>query len=587
MPDQSPPARRRPPTGSAPSVNRPPARRTGAQPPVSRSPAPESAGPKLVCTAGPRAGTEFLLSGDDEIVIGRATDIVVSIPDTSVSRRHCGVRQTDGTWSITDLGSGNGTVVNGERIEGDMILGNGDVITVGDTEFTFQDTANATDRRPMPTRRPASGAAAAAPPPPRRSTAGRPDVRARLSRGGAPAVDPAKKRKMMLIAGGVVVVLFGGFVAAKVVIDRRNKANEELQGQEAAFRRELSGMFQEGKNLVREGRWAEAKTKFEEVAGRNPNYPGVQDYLTRTTIEIPNKEYLTAAEEALAANKLAEAAAALKQVTRDTQQMQKLGELKDKLNVVLKKQLKDVPGLLATASVNKEERRAAYTRVLEMTADILRLDPENTDALRFSKDAKEKLAALDYVAPPPPGKVIKPWEPVVSLFAAGDMTAALSTADACAGRDRTCKEKAKDIREFMGLNKRVEDLDGRSLGRLLALDKEISNGAGSPMGRTAGKRAANIYYKTASSSKNAGQWGPAMQWAQKTLAADPSHQGAKTIVDEIRAKANEEYLRCYALKDSAPDEALPCFKSVLMMCSRGDTTYVKTQSRIEALEAQR
>ncbi|MBX5482007.1 MAG: FHA domain-containing protein [Myxococcaceae bacterium] len=584
MPDQSPPARRRPTSAAAQSVNRPPLRPGGTpHAAVAEAPLPES-GAKLVCTAGPRTGTEFPLSGDEEIIIGRATDIAISIPDTSVSRRHCSVRPVGGGWMISDLGSGNGTLVNGERIEAETALRNGDVITIGDTELTFQDIGDVTDRRPIPTRRPGAGRPGA--PPPRRSVAGRPDVRARLSRSGAPAMDPAKKRKMMIIGGVVFGVVLIGLIGLKVMAHRRSVLEAEQRAAQEARRRELGNISQEGKNLVREGKWAEAKAKFEEIAQIAPDYPGVQDYIARANIEIPNQQHLIAAEKALSENKLAEAYAELKQVTSDTQQFKQRDELKAKLDSLLRQRLKDVPGLLATVG-EKEQRRAAYNEVIAITTDILKVDPENSDADRFKKQAEEAILDLDKPVVVAQGPAPKPWEPVVSRFAAGDMTGALAIADECARKDKTCRRKAKDIREFMGLYKRVEELDARGLNRLLTLDGDISEGRGSPMGTNAGKRAANMFYKNASAAKAAGQWGSAISWAQKTLKADPSHQGAKAIVDEVRSKAKDEYLRCYQMKDTQPDEALTCFKGVLQMCAQGDETWVKTKARIEALEEAR
>src|SRR5678815_2209619 len=143
-----PPVRRRTSSGGDPSMRRPP---TGAIHAVGSRVA--TGGIKLVCTAGPKSGQEFPLH-QQEVVIGRATDNAISIPDTSVSRKHLKLRKTNSGWVAMDLGSGNGTLLNGELIGDETVLGNGDVIALGDTEFTFVDEDNATDRREVPTRRP-------------------------------------------------------------------------------------------------------------------------------------------------------------------------------------------------------------------------------------------------------------------------------------------------------------------------------------------------------------------------------------------------------------------------------------------------
>lgn len=66
--------------------------------------------------------------------IGRA-NAAITVADTEVSRRHVVVRPVEGGIHIQDLGSTNGTWLNGRRIAGPAVAGNGDVLRVGRTEF--------------------------------------------------------------------------------------------------------------------------------------------------------------------------------------------------------------------------------------------------------------------------------------------------------------------------------------------------------------------------------------------------------------------------------------------------------------------
>ena len=70
------------------------------------------------------------------MVIGRE-DADITIHDSEVSRRHAEVRLAGAGLEIEDLGSTNGTFVNGERIQGERALGPGDVIRVGNTELAL------------------------------------------------------------------------------------------------------------------------------------------------------------------------------------------------------------------------------------------------------------------------------------------------------------------------------------------------------------------------------------------------------------------------------------------------------------------
>jgi hypothetical protein len=81
-------------------------------------------------------GRRFPLAGAT-LTIGRATDATVRVTDTSVSRRHAEIRPAGGGWTIVDLGSTNGTRVNGSPVT-ERTLQDGDTITVGDATLRFE-----------------------------------------------------------------------------------------------------------------------------------------------------------------------------------------------------------------------------------------------------------------------------------------------------------------------------------------------------------------------------------------------------------------------------------------------------------------
>ena len=72
------------------------------------------------------------------VVVGRSRECDVRVDDGNVSRRHFELVQ-DGptTWVVSDLGSTNGTEVNGRRVSGRRKLDDGDRITIGSTELVF------------------------------------------------------------------------------------------------------------------------------------------------------------------------------------------------------------------------------------------------------------------------------------------------------------------------------------------------------------------------------------------------------------------------------------------------------------------
>jgi DNA-binding NtrC family response regulator/pSer/pThr/pTyr-binding forkhead associated (FHA) protein len=84
----------------------------------------------------------FPLALDRRNTIGRATDCEVRLFDEHCSREHAFLQYVDGHWIIVDLGSRNGTLVNGERIQ-QHVLEEGDVIAVGSTWLVFSQVGHA------------------------------------------------------------------------------------------------------------------------------------------------------------------------------------------------------------------------------------------------------------------------------------------------------------------------------------------------------------------------------------------------------------------------------------------------------------
>ena len=91
--------------------------------------------PRLIVVSGPVTGEVFLLEAD-EIVLGREPANAVAIVDPSLSRRHCAISRTADGWTLRDLGSFNGTFVNGESVS-ERVLVHGDRVRIAATELLF------------------------------------------------------------------------------------------------------------------------------------------------------------------------------------------------------------------------------------------------------------------------------------------------------------------------------------------------------------------------------------------------------------------------------------------------------------------
>lgn len=70
-----------------------------------------------------------------QLTIGRYADNDLAIADPHVSAEHAIIRQERGSWYIEDLGSTNGTFLNGKRMKGKKRLQMGDMLQIGDITF--------------------------------------------------------------------------------------------------------------------------------------------------------------------------------------------------------------------------------------------------------------------------------------------------------------------------------------------------------------------------------------------------------------------------------------------------------------------
>lgn len=108
------------------------------QPAATPSPTPEpEQEPEL-----PRRSYTLTIGGkrqelaSEQAVLGRSRDCDVRVSDENVSRKHAEIREQGDRWILIDLGSTNGTLLNGRKIDREQ-LSDGDTITLGSTDIAF------------------------------------------------------------------------------------------------------------------------------------------------------------------------------------------------------------------------------------------------------------------------------------------------------------------------------------------------------------------------------------------------------------------------------------------------------------------
>ncbi len=162
---------------------------------------------RLIVRTGPNPGSAFDIV-KERTLMGRDVTCDVVIGDAEVSREHARLTRTPGGYVVEDLGSTNGTFVNGERIMAPRVLNSGDLVGLSENvTLTFSSTSpesaatmmsTSASPQTVPPKAPAAPAPAAAPapqyaPPPMQQ----------------PAVDEGpKKRSPWMYAGcGCLVLL--------------------------------------------------------------------------------------------------------------------------------------------------------------------------------------------------------------------------------------------------------------------------------------------------------------------------------------------------------------------------------------------
>jgi hypothetical protein len=96
---------------------------------------------QFVMRSGPTPGVTFPLEGD-QLIIGRDPSNSVSIHDAEISRKHSRLSFQGGKYVLEDLGSTNGTFVNGQRLAGPVVLKPGDVVSLGEQIVLMYDAIN-------------------------------------------------------------------------------------------------------------------------------------------------------------------------------------------------------------------------------------------------------------------------------------------------------------------------------------------------------------------------------------------------------------------------------------------------------------
>jgi tetratricopeptide (TPR) repeat protein len=571
--------------GDLPAAEEPPDGKTEILPLQEEEPAaPEQIPVLTVETADGSSDVEVVR---DRFVIGRAPGSDVVVPDQAISRSHAALEKRSDGWYLIDLGSGNGTILNGERITEAQIL-DGDVFTVGNADVTFT----------------APGAGGA------QSAMGR-TVMLPAAEGTATGISGAgprggsifqRRKKFFLIVGSVIVFIGILGIVKKLTQKPPEPAGptpDEVAAMEyQAAVEEAEAAFEQVKSLVKENRFQEALpiiTQVDEIIGDRDI---VRTYKESIELETDAEKAMVAAQARMAVDDFDQAMAELAKVSPKSVQVEKANDLKKQIE---KKRLATTIDAAQKALEAKD-----YERVVALADQVLQTDPENQQVSEWKRNAEatlEKQAAAATkkkkrkkrrkrkigIAPPPSlrSKMLLAGSSL-KAYRSGDLDKAISVV----GSSGVSAEGTNQLRKFQKLYKRGVELSRnpgqatqaeKYLSQAYKLDKRLGGGKGKITDELKSKLA-KVYFLKGVDAHNRRKYPEAFNNYMKAKKFRPDLKQVASRLATLDKEARRLYETAYVIKLNQPDKAISHCKTVMKMVKKDNYAYGRCKKLIGKLQ---
>lgn len=541
---------------------------------------PPPTGPRFVVIAGPKKGAEFAVL-DGETTVGRASENAISIADISVSRQHVRLIRAGGGTTLVDLGSGNGTRVNGQKVQ-KVVLKTGDEVAIGDSTLRYVEPGGVVVKGAKPAAA-VPGLASRDTLPPVGTKREATQVNARRK----PQTLSPQRRKIYLAlgAGLLMILVFGSLRNSK----KQKAADSKREAAEQQAEQEIGGALDEVKADIKKEDWAAAFAKAKEAHEAAPDDADVSRYFDTTSAEAPRAAALAEAHKKLASKDFAGVKAALGQVPQESQLADKAADLKKRLDDAVAAQVE-----AARVKVEGGDAEAA----LDLLAPVLAADPTRADASavkdaidrRLAKGGGSRVreasttARKSRRAEPVAGPVASP---AVDRYVDGDVSGAIGAAqnsgDMRLAHDLSAFRAAASEGETRAQSKRAAEAL-KPLENALKLDEQIAGGRLSKPGTDVRRQLANMHYLLGVQAKADGLNGKSAEHLRAAVQVDPSNTLAKQQLEKSISEAHELYLRGYIARDNNPDEAKKLFKDVVQMLPPAAEDAQKAKRFLDRLE---
>ncbi|MBH23323.1 MAG: hypothetical protein CMH57_02445 [Myxococcales bacterium] len=316
---------------------------------------------KLIRIRDAFAGEEFVLS-ELHNSIGRTDENYILLNDQSISRRHAVIENNGLVYSMSDLGSSNGTSVNGRQVTGTVVLKEGDIVRFGNVEFTF-----VSNETPYDPNRYAAPAAAAV-----------------LPAGGGFNV------ALFAVVGVVLLCAFTSVVAigAYFVINKdkpETTPQPEVAKQEPTDAEKVLQAIAKGTAQMGESKWERAIESFDEALAIDADNEKAKTLKEKAQTELKSQDLFNAGLELKGKGRYEDAKEKLEQVKSGTVKYETaLKELKE-INLLLANQYKTA-GLEAYKKGDYDDARDNLIKSIK-----LKCDKEVSEHIKKSEQKMQRL----------------------------------------------------------------------------------------------------------------------------------------------------------------------------------------------------
>ncbi len=304
---------------------------------------------KLVRINDSFAGEEFGLS-EVENTIGRTDENFILLSDTSISRQHARIVRDGEIYTLMDLGSSNGSRVNGKDVATPTTLKPGDRVQFGNIEFVFAE-GNANIN---------------------------PADYAKASGGNAIIYAGLAAFLLLGLAGGALIVY--GYLTLR---DDGGSTNGEIVNNIDA---QVERLVEEGKAQMERKEWEAAAGTFEEILALKPDHVQAKELRATAQIEAEAKSKYERGEILVEGGRHRDARDVLKEISEDTAVYDKAQKTLAQIDKTLAHNLRNEAARLAK-SKSKTDLLDAHEKLKES----LKLVPEDEETKALLDDLEQKM----------------------------------------------------------------------------------------------------------------------------------------------------------------------------------------------------